>query len=168
MQIDKATIQMLPEVVSITKACAKHMVSKGIYQWNDSYPNADVFEQDIHSNSLYVLSDKLKTIVGCIVISKVMDEEYKEVSWLTENDKNLYIHRLAVHPNKQGNGYARQLMTFAEEEAKKKQYNSIRLDTFSLNKRNNLFYKKRGYKQVGEVYFPNQSQAPFHCYELIL
>ena len=45
---------------------------------------------------------------------------------------------------------------------------SIRLDTFSLNHRNNKFYKSRGYTRLEDVFFPMQSEFPFHCYEKIL
>jgi ribosomal protein S18 acetylase RimI-like enzyme len=59
-------------------------------------------------------------------------------------------------------------MSFAEKKAKEKQYDSVRLDTFSQNLGNQTFYEKRGYKKLGDIYFPKQSKHPFHCYELIL
>ena len=56
-------------------------------------------------------------------------------------------------------------MDFIEENAIKKGYKSIRLDTFSKNKRNINFYKKRGYLKIEDIYFPNQSIYPFYCLE---
>ena len=97
-----------------------------------------------------------------------MDEEYKEVAWLSPNSKNLYVHRLAVHPEHQGKGYAQQLMDFAENYARVNGFTSIRLDTFSRNKRNQRFYEARGYKKLEDIYFPEQSTYPFHCYELVV
>jgi ribosomal protein S18 acetylase RimI-like enzyme len=97
-----------------------------------------------------------------------MDEEYGSIKWLTENKNNVYIHRLAVHPEHQGKGIAQQLMDFAEDFAIKNNYTSIRLDTFSKNKRNQKFYELRNYKRLGNIYFPKQSNEPFYCYELIL
>jgi ribosomal protein S18 acetylase RimI-like enzyme len=97
-----------------------------------------------------------------------MDPEYREVRWLTANSNNRYIHRLAVHPEFQGKGHARQLMLFAETMAKKAGVVSIRLDTFSQNQKNQRFYLQRGYKKLGDIYFPLQSKQPFHCYELVL
>jgi ribosomal protein S18 acetylase RimI-like enzyme len=87
---------------------------------------------------------------------------------LTKNKNNIYIHRLAVHPNLQGKGYAQQLMKFAEHYAQENNVLSIRLDTFSQNKRNQKFYELRGYKKLGDIFFPKQSKHPFHCYELVL
>ncbi|MCF7567287.1 GNAT family N-acetyltransferase [Sabulilitoribacter arenilitoris] len=165
--IRKATLKDIDEIIKITKACARFMISKGIYQWNKHYPNKSAFKNDILRNELHVIESK-KTLVGCVVISSLMDEEYAPISWLTENKRNIYIHRLAIHPNYQGKGYAQKLMDFAEKFAKENNYSSVRLDTFSQNKRNQKFYELRGYKRLGNIYFPKQSQHPFYCYELVL
>ena len=165
--IRKATFSDIDSILLITKACAKDMINKGIYQWNENYPNAEAFLKDIDRNELYVLTNENK-ILGCIVISNFMDDEYHAIKWLTESDKNIYIHRLAVHPDFQGQGFARQLMDFAEKLAREQKFTSVRLDTFSQNNRNNKFYESRGYKRLGSIYFPKQSVHPFYCFELVL
>jgi ribosomal protein S18 acetylase RimI-like enzyme len=165
--IRKALETDIDPVMLITKACANAMIANGIYQWNAHYPNRNAFLNDITRDELYVLEIKSKPI-GSIVISTLMDKEYIPISWLTENENNLYIHRLCVHPEQQGKGYAQQLMDFAEQFAIAQNYSSIRLDTFSQNKRNQKFYELRGYKRLGDIYFPKQSEFPFHCYELVL
>ena len=165
--IQKGTFLDINRILEITKACAKHMIGKGIYQWNEHYPNKSAFEIDVNRNELYVLETN-NNVIGCIAISTLMDDEYIPVQWLTPNTNNIYIHRLAIHPIHQGKGYAQQLMDFAELHAIDKNYSSIRLDTFSQNKRNQLFYELRGYKKLEDIYFPKQSKYPFHCYELIV
>ena len=165
--IRKATLKDLDAILKITKSCAEEMISKNIFQWNDSYPNRKAFENDIHNGWLYVREEKRK-IIGSICISDFMDEEYIAVRWLSTNNNNIYIHRLAVDPTSQGQGFGQDMMNFAENFAKRKNYQSIRLDTFSMNIRNQRFYKQRGYKRLGSIFFPNQSKEPFYCYELIL
>lgn len=165
--IRKATEEDIESILEITKLCAKHMINQGVFQWNEQYPNREVFKNDVKNNELYVLEKESK-IVGCIVISSTMDEEYIPIGWLTPSDKNIYIHRLAVHPLLQGNGFAQDLMFFAERFAREKGFTSIRLDTFSQNHRNQKFYELRGYQKLGSVYFPKQSKNPFFCYELVL
>jgi len=59
-------------------------------------------------------------------------------------------------------------MNFAEKYARDNNFTSVRLDTFSQNKRNQKFYETRGYQRLGDIYFPKQSKHPFHCYELKL
>lgn len=167
MKIVQPEKKDIPELIKVTQACAAEMISNGIYQWNEYYPSVEVFETDVDLNQLWVLKDDAR-IIGSVVISTIMDEEYKPISWLTPSLKNCYIHRLAVHPDYQGKGCAQQLMTFAEAYAKEHQFVSVRLDTFSVNTRNNLFYQKRGYQKLGDIFFPKQSEHPFHCYELVL
>ena len=161
-----AKIQEIPQIVAITQACARDMMQQNIFQWNEHYPSKQIFLHDIKRNELYVLT-KNNEIIGCVVLSSKMDKEYKLIAWLTPNDHNLYIHRLAIHPTFQHKGYAQELMNFAENFAKQNKYQSIRLDTFSKNPRNQNFYKQRGYVKVGSVHFLSQSPYPFYCYELV-
>jgi len=162
--IQLAKKEEIPELLAITRACAKNMISQNIFQWNEQYPSKTAFENDVLRKELYVLTSEEK-IIGCIVLTPKMDEEYLPIKWLTSNQNNLYIHRLAIHPTFQGKGFAQKLMNFAEEFAIKNNYNSIRLDTFSKNDRNQKFYELRAYKKLGNIYFPKQSEFPFYCYE---
>ncbi|WP_298755838.1 GNAT family N-acetyltransferase [uncultured Psychroserpens sp.] len=165
--IRKATLTDIDAIMNITKACAVYMINQNIFQWNEHYPNRTAFENDINRDELYVL-DSDNSFRGCIVISTFMDEEYVPITWLTPNENNIYIHRLAIAPKYQGQGYAQQLMDFAENYAIENNYTSIRLDTFSQNKRNQKFYELRGYQRLGNIYFPKQSEFPFYCYERII
>lgn len=167
MTIIKAKIPNLNQLHVLTKSCAENMIANGIFQWNEKYPSKEVLQKDIELEQIWKLEER-ETTVGIIVLTEIEDKEYINVKWLTKNNKNIYVHRLAVHPNFQGNGYAQKLMDFAENYASKNKYNSIRLDTFSQNKRNQLFYEKRNYVKLENIYFPNQSEHPFYCYEKVL
>lgn len=165
--IRPAKISEIPDILAIAKACAVDMIQKGIYQWNEHYPSEKAFKMDIKRKELYVLENDGR-IIGTIVVSSLMDEEYEPIQWLTPNSKNVYLHRVAIHPDFQGKGFAQQLMDFAEKHARQNGCISVRLDTFSQNERNQKFYETRGYIKLGNIYFPKQSEHPFHCYELVL
>jgi len=165
--IRRAKISEISHIMAITKKCAAFMIAKGIFQWNEHYPSKKAFLNDIEQEELYVLLQD-DILIGTIVISTHMDDEYIPIKWLTKNEKNIYIHRLSVHPDFQGKGYAQQLMDYAEGYARQNGFVSVRLDTFSKNKRNQKFYETRGYKKLGDIFFPKQSEHPFHCYELVL
>ena len=167
MVINKASVQDLEQLLSIVKSCGQNLIEQGIFQWNEEYPKREDLLEDIELQELWKLEDQ-NSIIGLIVLTENEDAEYQDVKWLTKNDKNLYIHRLAVHPKFQGKGYAQKLMDFAENYALKHKYNSIRLDTFSQNKRNQQFYEQRNYIKLENIYFPNQSEFPFYCYEKIM
>lgn len=165
--IRKGTYSDIDKILEITKSCAFYLIENQIYQWNEHYPNKETFIADVKRNELYVLEIK-SILIGCIAISTLMDGFYKPLKWLAPNKNNIYIHRLAIHPECQGKGYAQKLMDFAEAYAKENRFTSIRLDTFSQNSRNLKFYEKRGYQRLEGIYFPKQSKYPFYCYELII
>lgn len=165
--IRKAIVKDITPVKRITEACARHMIANGIYQWNEHYPDLAVLKKDINQESLYVYEIE-NEIIGCVMFSFEMDDFYSAIDWLTPNKKQLYVHRLAVHPEQQGKGIARELMDFGEQLAKENNCLSVRLDTFSKNPRNNRFYNARDYKKVGEVFFEQKSPHPFYCYEKVL
>ena len=165
--IRAAVFTDIDSILEITKSCANHMKSQGIFQWNEHYPNKESFIKDEENKELYVYCIE-EQIVSCVSLCNKMDKEYITVKWNTKNDNNLYVHRLAVHPNFQKKGVGKSLMDYAESFAKKNEYASVRLDTFSQNKRNLKFYESRGYERLEEIYFLKQSKFPFYCYELIL
>ena len=167
IMIRKAVNKDLSRIIEITKSCAAFMISQNIFQWNEHYPNIEIFENDVKNENLYVLELNQK-IIGCIVISSFMDDFYSKVKWTTPNDKNMYLHRLAIDPDYQKKGYAKQLMNFSFDFAGKNNIVSIRLDTFSGNPYNNIFYAKLGFKKLGKIYFRKQSDKPFYCFEKIM
>ena len=167
IKIELAEINDLNDIMKMIHNCANDLISKNIFQWNEKYPSRDIFLSDIEKKNLFILKNN-SGIIGCIALSHEKDIEYTDVKWLTKDDKNLYVHRLAVDPKFQKKGIGKLLMDFAEDYARNNKFISVRLDTFSKNERNNRFYKSRKYTKLDDVYFPNQSEFPFHCYEKIL
>lgn len=161
-----AQVSDLDRVLQITRLCAREMESRKVFQWNEHYPDRQSFVRDIRNSELYVycINDM---VVGCISICSLMDEVYRKVSWKTNGKNSVYIHRLAVEPGHQKQGIGGKLMDFAENKSKSDGIDSIRLDTFSQNTVNQNFYEARGYIKLEDIYFPLQSEHPFHCYELL-
>lgn len=142
------------------------MKCKDIDQWDEVYPNKEIFQEDINNHSLYVaVREESREIMGCIVLNNDQEPEYKDVEWLYEQGKFAIIHRLMVHPNYEGKGVARSLIEFVEKIAKENGYTAIRLDVFSENTRAVNFYKKQGYRVSGKVNF---RKGEFLCCEKII
>ncbi len=167
MKISLANLSDLEPISTLIKSCTAHLIENGIFQWNNNYPSENILKGDIELQQLYKIKVN-QVIIGCIVLTEIEDEVYKKVKWLTKSENNLYVHRLAIHPNFQGRGYAQKLMDFAEAYAITNNYVSIRLDTFSKNSRNQKFYEQRSYTKLESIFLPNQSENPFYCYEKIL
>lgn len=133
----------IDQILSLTKACSLDLIQKGINQWDEDYPSRSIILSDIEQETLFVLL-RQEEIVGIVVLNEKQDDEYQQIKWKSgEQAKYLVVHRLAVHPNHQGKGFARKLMDFSENFASENNYDSIRLDTFSLNKKNPNFLLKK-------------------------
>lgn len=166
MPIRLASLKDIENIMCLIKNCIKDLESQSIYQWNDHYPTAEIFEEDIKSNSLYILEDEAHYL-GVVTINEVQSPEYKELVWSDEGGRVLVIHRLAVNPEFQKQGIGRQLMDFAENYATERGYSSIRLDAYSGNPRALNLYERRGYKKVGQLFFSGR-ELPFFCYEKVM
>lgn len=162
--IRKAIIQEKHIIMKLINNAINDMDAKGIYQWDDIYPDEKVIEMDLNREELHVVLDN-GIIKGIIVLNEFQDEEYKEVEWQYKSERQLMVHRLCVHPQFQGMGIARQLMKYAEEYGKASGYEAIRLDSFTGNKRACKLYESLGYKIAGMVNFRKGS---FLCLEKFL
>lgn len=148
---------------NILDSCRDHMNLHGIPQWNEHYPKLHNVQNDVQKKEAYgYFSDG--TLSGIIVLNEYQDPEYLDIEWRFPNEKVGVIHRLAVHPDFQGQGIAGKLMRFAEEQFSKLGYESIRLDAFTQNPTALNLYDKLGYEKRGQVYFPYRT-VPFWCYE---
>lgn len=163
MKILRGKIEDLELIFSLIKSCVEHMNKIGIDQWDDYYPNLEVIKEDIEDESLFVLKDD-NNILGIITLNEKQEEEYLDIEWQYSEGKQLIIHRLAISPNYQGRGLGDQLMKFAEEKAKELNYSSIRLDTYTKNKKALRFYEVRDYIKRGVMHFPHR-QDPFIAFE---
>lgn len=84
--IELASIDQIDLIMKIIKACTRHMIDNGIFQWNDKYPTKQSFIDDINNNDLFVLKLENK-IIGCVCASFDMDEFYKQIVWETSSKK---------------------------------------------------------------------------------
>ena len=159
--INQIKLANLKEAFSIFVEVKKHMIQHGIDQWDDVYPDIDIVRADILNQQAFGYF-KDSQLMGYITINEHFDKEYNEVDWKYTDDKPLIVHRLAVNPKFQGLGIAKELMQFAEKEAKARGYLTIRLDAFSENPIALKFYHGLGYCLAGEVTF---RKGIFHCFE---
>ena len=151
-------------IAQLFRRCSLAMRSEGIMQWSEDYPKPTELSNDISNNSLWIYLLN-QSVAGTITINGIEHPEYKKVNWIHSNFQ--VVHRLAVHPEYQKQGIARELMQFAEEHCANSGYASIRLDAFTKNPVNINFYSKLNYDQVGMIYFKYHTE-PFACFEKLL
>ncbi|QJD95148.1 GNAT family N-acetyltransferase [Mucilaginibacter robiniae] len=150
-------MQTIREVVAAMQAC-------GNTQWDDTYPNTEVFTQDIAQNYLWI-ADVDGAIGGVLAITDQKEPEYAQIPEWNTPEPAIVLHRLAVNPNYQGMGIAAALLQQAEAEAAKHQIQRIFLDTNSVNRAMQNLSMKLGYHLAGEITLAFRPGLRFMCYE---
>ena len=73
----------------------------------------------------------------------------------------LLIYSVAIAPGQQRRGLGRQLLAFAEDEARAAGYTLIRLYTNALMTENVAMYGRMGYRETGRDAFGDQTRVNF-------
>jgi GNAT superfamily N-acetyltransferase len=164
MDITRAVTADTYPIMSLIRLAVAKMQRQGIFQWDEHYPNQEIIAEDIAADSLY----KIQTgsdIAGIIVLNEQQSPEYASLTWRDGTGRPLCVHRVCIHPSYQRRGLARRLMLFVESYARKNNYSSIRLDTFSKNPFALRLYDSLEYQLAGILSFRT---GDFYCYEKLI
>lgn len=173
MQISNAILQDVPAIMKLLSAVIEKMQGMDLTNWSEKYPSQKRVEEDIMQKTLYkaVVEDK---IIGIVTIDDSQNKAYNQIEWGIDldvnSDKALVVHRLGIHPEMQGKGVAKEIMTFVENHAQNNGYAAIRLDAWPSGPAKFL-YRSLKYNEVGIVHFVPGGQSepkPFICFEKVL
>lgn len=163
MTIRFATQFDIPSIMLLINEVVPLMNASGNFQWDNTYPNVDVFENDIALNQLWVAEIE-GSIAGISAITTDQEAEYADVG-MDITEEAVVTHHLAVSPHYQGRGIATALLNQAEKEAMRRCINILRVDTNSKNQTTQKLFPKLGYKFIGEIAFSFRPGLRFYCYE---
>lgn len=166
MNIRTGRMEDLEEIMALIARCVTVMQAGGSDQWDDQYPNREVIGEDLQRGTLFAAEGEGR-ILGIVVLDESQAEQYQTISWKQDEGPHLMMHRLAVDPEAQGQGVARNLIAFSEEYAMREGYTSLRLDTYAKNTAALKLYQGLGYDLRGEVNFPDRA-ASFPVFEKVL
>jgi ribosomal protein S18 acetylase RimI-like enzyme len=166
MNLRKACTTDLKTLEELYSRCIDELNRRGIYQWNDKYPNRSTLSAAITSEDQYLLMDG-ETLIGAVVLNEEQAKEWATVKWRFTESIPLVIHGLVISPEAQGKGYGKQVLQTCEQYARTQGYNYIRLDVFPENPAAVGLYKKFGFQKRGEVIFAYKPEGhqEYHCYE---
>jgi len=163
MHIRQATTEDLDAIMQLVRRVVPLMRASGNLQWDDAYPNHDVFTRDIENHQLW-LAEIDNQIAGIAAITTDQEPEYAKVGWdITETA--IVVHRLAVDSAFRGQGVAVALMQQAEAVAKERSISILRVDTNSQNAATQKLFPKLGYTFAGEIDLYFRPGLRFLCYE---
>ena len=148
------------------KSCVTGMLKNGINQWDDTYPNQEIINEDLSTGTYYV-AEMDGTVIGGINIDQNQDDTYLPLNWKDKSNSFLVVHRLGVKEEFWNKKIGKDLMLFTESLVIKKGLKSIRLDTYSGNPKAMQFYIRLGYTELGKINLkPDKNK--YHCFEKII
>ena len=135
------------------------------------YPTRAHAQQALDAGTLYVGEDD-GFHWGVENLNDVQLPEYDDIPWgiAAEQEQVGVIHTMCIHPAAAGQGRARQMVTFCEEESRRLGRTVIRLDTWEGNVPANAMYPRLGYRFAGatEFFFQGFIHEILNCYEKAL
>jgi GNAT superfamily N-acetyltransferase len=134
----------------------------GSQQWQDGYPNLETLKNDIENNFGFVLVHNNNSIIAYVAVIKNNEPAYAKIigNWLSENDF-LVLHRLAIHPEFLGQGWAKILFQEVENLAAHLNIQSIKADTNFDNPSVLHIFNKLGYTYCGKVFFRGNERLAY-------
>ncbi len=134
----------------------------------DIYPAPEFLRDSIRNGELYVALEE-DAIIGAMVLNHECNEGYREFKWPTEaEDREVtVIHALGVHPSCSGRGYAKQMVRFAIDAARKSRQKAIRLDVLKGNVPAENLYSGLGFQYLHTLpmYYEDTGWTDYELYE---
>ena len=153
----------IASIMALVRRVVPLMRETGNLQWDDVYPNPEVFTRDVELNQLWV-AELDGQIAGVAAITTDQEPAYVDVGW-DIHELAIVVHRVAVDPAFQGRGVALALMQQAEVVAVERGTNILRVDTNSQNAATQRMFPKLGYQFAGEIGLDFRPGLRFLCYE---
>jgi len=164
MPIRPARTSDLPALMALIRRVVPLMRAAGNHQWDDHYPNEEVFARDIALGELWVLEPAAGVLAGVAAITTEQEPEYAQADWDAAAPA-IVVHRLAVDPSHRGAGVAAALMHHAETIAHQLGIAHVRVDTNTENPATQRLFPKLGYRPAGEITLEFRPGLRFLCYE---
>lgn len=156
MIIKQVTTQDINSIFKLYKMASSHQKSlKNVVVWPDF--DTEMVNTEINENRQFKLI--IDNTIVCIWAITFKDTQIWEGS---ENDKALYIHRIATNPNFRGQGFVSKIVAWAKPFAIKHNLDYIRLDTLGNNTKLIEVYKASGFKFLGLFDLKNTEGLPAH------
>ncbi|WP_425604668.1 GNAT family N-acetyltransferase [Lactobacillus xylocopicola] len=158
------------QVITILKDGANQLAERGVDQWQGDYPSLNQVKEDIEHGWAYLALSADEETVGAIAIVDAPDPAYDQLNgeWLSNTDQYVVIHRVAIHSQHAGKGYATQLLSSVIDNIKTKRADveSIRIDTHEDNHAMQHLIAKMGFTKVGTLHGVYRPKEISYVYEL--
>ncbi len=134
----------------------------------DIYPAPEFLKESLENGELYIAVEEGR-IVGAMVLNHETNDEYSKFEWPTQANENevTVIHALGILPSERGKGFAKQMVRFAIEFARREHQKAIRLDVLKGNEGAKNLYSGMGFKYLHTLpmFYEDTGWTDFELYE---
>ncbi|GAA3604262.1 GNAT family N-acetyltransferase [Secundilactobacillus similis] len=171
MKLQQATHADLDTIIDILSDGSNQLAESGVDQWQGDYPSRDQINYDIDHGFAYLANSDDAETVGALAVVNAPDPSYDTMTgtWLLDSNAYIVIHRVAIHSNHAGNGYATQLFEAVIHHVidEHPEIQSIRIDTHADNKPMQHLIAKMGFTKVGEIHGVYHPADVSYVYEML-
>ena len=148
-RITMARIEDIMEIVTLWHKVESWAERGGGRIWHDDEISERIVRFYVERGQLFKLSeDSTGGVIGTITLTEFDSNNY----WERYGDvKALYIQRVAVDRVYAGHGFGKELLNFAEQNARSRNRRFLRLDCDSERHKLCTIYEKFGFKRVGSA-----------------
>lgn len=146
LQLRKATIDDLAEIVEICAGARQFQREQGFMQWADGYPSAAVIEADITASKGYMILLN-NEVIGYCVIDTSGDAEYDRLHHIWQSHgRYAAVHRLALGKSARSKGLGSKIFEEIEKYVANQGINIFKVDTGVENVRMQRILERAGYR----------------------
>ncbi len=160
----------IPALLTIAAEGSAYLREQGVPQWQDGFPNAEVFARDIREGTCWLFTHGGEP-AGCASLFFAPEPGYDAIhgAWQTDGAACAVIHRTAVRAAYRGRGLADEMFQLCEDLALGRGCGSVRIDTHERNRPMRAVLERRGYAYCGVIELKDTPEKdPWRvCYEKV-
>lgn len=168
MKITNSTIEDIDEIFKIYDTATAYQKTVNNKSWSGF--ERTLVEKEIIENRHFKIMEG--DDMACTFVITFSDT----IIWKnSDEDKAIYLHRIATHPNFRGRSYMKKIVEWSKAYAKENEFSFIRMDTHSGNEKLNTHYINSGftYKGIGSIEWTSDlpehyKEGPFSLFEMKL
>lgn len=156
MKIENSTTEDIPEIFRLYRLASEFQ--KKAFPGNvwPEFEDALVRNEVTENRQFKLMIDDQIACVWAIGFSDI------KIWPGTENDRAVYIHRIATNPDFRGNNFVKLIVDWAKEYANQKNLDFIRMDTCGDNRRLINHYENCGFNFLGMERIEDSTGLPAH------
>lgn len=154
----------IARIMEIVAQAQERFRALGIDQWQDGYPTAGVFLQDMAAGSSYAVETDSQ-VIATACISFDGEPTYRTIGDGAWPDDGPYavIHRLAVDRKMLRRGIAAGIIRHAEELCRRRGAGAIRVDTHRDNTAMRRLLDRCGFTRCGRIRLDSGAEREAYC-----